>query len=246
MTGALPVHRSKRNEPVPTDMTPRRTRIKICCISSPEEAQAAIAAGADAIGLVGDMPTGPGVIADEQAREIAREIPPPVETFLLTSRTRARDIADHVRYCGVNTVQIVRHIDAGEHARLAGLLGHIRRVQVIHVEDASALDLIDVYSPHIHAFLLDSGSPAAQELGGTGRTHDWQVSADFVRRSRRPVFLAGGLRPDNVGPAISDVAPYGLDLCTGVRTDGHLDVAKLDAFMTAVATAHINSRNARI
>ena len=219
-------------------MTPRRTRIKICCISSPEEAQAAIAAGADAIGLVGDMPTGPGVISDEQAREIARVVPPPVGTFLLTSRSRAQEIADHVRYCGVNTVQIVRHIDVDEHARLATLLSGIRRVQVIHVEDSAALDLIETYQPHVDAFLLDSGRPASQELGGTGRVHDWQVSAEFVRRSPRPVFLAGGLRPDNVNRAIAEVAPYGLDLCTGVRTDGRLDPAKLNEFVNAVSAAH--------
>lgn len=213
-----------------------RTRVKVCCISSPEEARLAIACGADALGLVGDMPSGPGIIDDRLAREIAAAVPPPVASFLLTSRDRAADIVDHVRQCGVNTVQIVRHVDPAEYPAIIRTLPHVRRVQVIHVEDESALALMDDYLPHVHAFLLDSGRPgeAVAELGGTGRTHNWSVSARFVRASSRPVFLAGGLTPDNVGGAIREVRPYGLDLCSGVRSNGLLDAAKLTAFFAAV------------
>jgi phosphoribosylanthranilate isomerase len=111
-----------------------------------------------------------------------------------------------------------------------------RRVQVIHVENAGVLDLIGLYAPHVHAFLLDSGRPSlpAPEYGGTGRIHDWSVSAEFVRRSPLPVFLAGGLSPLNVGEAMRVVRPFGVDLCSGVRTDGHLDRGKLEAFVGAV------------
>ena len=169
-----------------------RTRVKVCCISSAEEAAMAITAGADAVGLVGEMPSGPGVIDDDVARDIAAIVPPPISTFLLTSRERAVEIADHVRYCGTNAVQIVRHINPMQYPELIRSLPEVRRIQVVHVEDGRALDLIDLYSPYVHAFLLDSGRPAAEhvELGGTGRTHDWDVSAEFVRRSEKPVFLA--------------------------------------------------------
>jgi phosphoribosylanthranilate isomerase len=148
-------------------------------------------------------------------------------------------LAEHVRATGASTVQIVSHINAEESARLAALLPATRRVQVIHVEDASALDLIEVYAPHVHAFLLDSGRPglAVPELGGTGRIHDWSVSASFVRLSPKPVFLAGGLLADNVGDAIRTVRPFGIDVCTGVRTNGRLDAAKLSAFVEAVQVA---------
>jgi phosphoribosylanthranilate isomerase len=213
-----------------------RTRAKICCIASPEEANLAIAAGADALGLVGEMPSGPGPIDDDTARAIAREVPPPIATFLLTSRTSGADIVDHVRYCGTNTVQVVSHIEPSEYTTIAAGLPEVRRVQVVHIEDDSALDLIDAYAPHVHAFLLDSGRPNAgiAELGGTGRAHDWQISRRFVAATAKPVFLAGGLAPHNVARAVATVAPYGVDLCSGIRTDGALDAAKLQSFMSAL------------
>jgi len=216
-----------------------RTRVKICCIASRDEAELAIAHGADAVGLVGAMPSGPGVVDDAIISDVASRVPPPVASFLLTSETSATAIAEHARRAGASTVQIVSHIAAEQSARLAALLPTIRRVQVVHVEDESAVDLIETYAPHVHAFLLDSGRPSltVPELGGTGRTHDWGVSANFVRASPRPVFLAGGLTPDNAAEAIRVVRPYGLDICSGVRTNGRLDAAKLSAFFSAVRGA---------
>lgn len=210
-----------------------KPRLKICCISSTQEADLAIRYGAHALGLVAAMPSGPGPIHDDEIRWIASRVPPGVDTFLLTSRTTADDIADHVRYCGCTTVQVVQHIAPAESQKLAALIPSVRRVQVIHVEDEDALTLIDAYQPHIHAFLLDSGRPnnALPEFGGTGRPHDWQISARFVNQAQKPVFLAGGLTPENVREAVTVVAPFGLDLCSGVRTDGQLDEAKLSAYV---------------
>jgi phosphoribosylanthranilate isomerase len=217
----------------------RRTRVKVCCIGSVAEALLAIEHGADALGLVGAMPSGPGVIGDGLAAQIAAQVPPPLASFLLTSQTQAEAIAQHVLRTGVSTVQLVHHIEPAQSQRLAQLLPAVRRVQVIHVEDERALALIGRYAPHVHAFLLDSGRPglAVPELGGTGRVHDWEISAEFVRRAPRPVFLAGGLNADNVMQAIEQVRPFGLDLCSAVRTEGALDAAKLRRFMTAVACA---------
>lgn len=213
-----------------------RTRIKVCCIASPEEARAAITAGADALGLVARMPSGPGPIPDAQIASVTSIVPPPVATFLLTSETTADAISAHIRATNPSTVQIVSHIDPRESARLAKIEPHIRRVQVIHVEGPEVVQMIPIYSPYVHAFLLDSGRPSAAvpELGGTGRAHDWEISAAFVRASDRPVFLAGGLSSSNVADAIRMVRPYGLDLCSGVRTNGRLDVDKLTAFVLAV------------
>jgi phosphoribosylanthranilate isomerase len=210
----------------------QRTRIKVCCIASLEEAELAIDCGADALGLVGHMPSGPGVIDDDLARAIARAVPPAVETFLLSSRESGRDIADHAAYCGTSTVQIVRHIDAAEYATIISRLPTTKRVQVIHVQDESAIELIRAYEPFVHAFLLDSGRPSEPTaiLGGTGRAHDWQISAKIVRSTARPVFLAGGLNPDNVRRAVEVVSPFGVDLCSGVRTNGRLDADKLRRF----------------
>lgn len=216
-----------------------RTRVKICCIGSPHEAELAIGAGADALGLVAAMPSGPGSIADELIADIAAASPPAISTFLLTSETSAASIAAHIDRTRPTTVQIVSHIAAGDAAELARLRPHIRRVQVIHVEGRRALDLIPAYSPFVHAFLLDSGRPGAAtpELGGTGRTHDWSISAAFVAASPRPVFLAGGLDAANVGEAIRRVRPFGVDVCSGVRRNGALDLTTLSDFMHAVRAA---------
>jgi phosphoribosylanthranilate isomerase len=215
-----------------------RTRIKVCCVASLEEAQLAIQAGADAVGLIGTgaMPSSSRAIDDDTVAAIAVRVPPPIATFLLTSEATAAGIASRVLAAGASAVQIVPHISPGESEQLASVLPVTRRVQVIHVENESALDLFPRYAPHVHAFLLDSGRPgsAVPEYGGTGRTHDWFVSAEFVRRSPRPVFLAGGLSPANVREAVRMVRPFGVDVCSGVRTHGRLDRDKLNAFIHAV------------
>lgn len=216
-----------------------RTRVKVCCIRTHEEAQLAVELGADAIGFVAQRPPSPRTISDVEIAAITPLVPPPVATFLLSSERTAQAISAQVRITRPGVVQMLHPLDPAESARLAQLEPDIRRVQVIHVEGPAALQLIPVYTPHVHAFLLDSGKPnaATPTYGGTGRKHDWDVSAQFVRASPLPVFLAGGLSSGNAAEAIKQVRPYGLDLCTGVRTDGRLDRAKLTQFMLAVRQA---------
>lgn len=213
-----------------------RIQIKICCVASLEEAQLAIGAGADAVGFVAAKPVSARTIDDRTIAAIAAVVPASIGTVLLTSEDTAEGVARHVLATGVSSVQILSYLSSDESERLTKLLPTTRRVQVIHVEGPNALDLIDQYAPHVHAFLLDSGRPTlpVPEYGGTGRTHDWSVSAEFVRQSPLPVFLAGGLSPTNVGGALRTVRPFGVDLCSGVRTDGRLDRDKLDAFVEAV------------
>ena len=217
----------------------RRTRIKICCIGSIEEARLAIEHGADAIGLVGPMPSGAGVIGDDLIAEIARAVPPPVAAFLLTSETTPEAIIAHARRCGTDTVQMVDHVAPGHVPALRAGLPGVRLVQVIHVEGAESVLAARRIAPLVDAILLDSGRPSAtvRELGGTGRIHDWSISRDIVRGCDCPVFLAGGLHAGNVAAAITAVRPFGVDLCTGIRTDDKLDRAKLRAFIAAVAKA---------
>jgi phosphoribosylanthranilate isomerase len=218
----------------------RRTRIKICCIASLDEARLAIAEGADALGLVGKMPSGPGPIDDLAIGEIANAVPPSVATFLLTSETEAEAIVDHARRCRTNTLQLVDRVADQVYSRLRQALPGVKLVQVIHVAGDEAVADAVAAAAHADALLLDSGQPHAtiKVLGGTGRTHDWVVSRRIVEAVPCPVFLAGGLRADNVGAAIATVRPFGLDLCTGVRrADYGLDPPRLEAFVAAVAAA---------
>ena len=220
-------------------MFPAQTRIKVCCIASEEEAALAIAMGASAIGLVSRMPSGPGPIPEARIRDIARIVPPGVSTFLLTSETTAEPIIAQQRFCGTNTLQLVDEVEPGVHAVLRDALPGIKIVQVIHVRDENAVAEARQVSPQVDALLLDSGnlSLATKELGGTGRAHDWAVSRRIRDAVQVPVYLAGGLNPLNVSKAIGQVQPFGVDVCSGLRTDGRLDAEKLEQFMHAVREA---------
>lgn len=217
-------------------MARARIRLKVCCIADADEARLAIAHGADALGLVSAMPSGPGVIEDAAIATIARAVPPPVATFLLTSRTDAPSIAAQAQASGANTLQLVDHVPPAALTALRAELPGVRLVQVIHVLDAASVREAAEAAPHVDALLLDSGNPrlAVKELGGTGRVHDWALSRSIVEASPVPVFLAGGLRADNVAAAVAAVRPFGVDVCSGVRTDGRLDAAKLAALVAAL------------
>lgn len=211
--------------------------VKICCIGSIDEARLAIAAGASALGLVSWMPSGPGVIDDALIGEIAASVPPPTATFLLTALQGADAIAAQHAVCRTTTVQLVDALPVPELQALRRLLPGVRLVQVIHVTGAASVAEAVAVAPHVDALLLDSGNPAlaVKQLGGTGRTHDWALSRQIVDVVEVPVYLAGGLNPGNVASAVAAVRPFGLDLCSSVRTDGRLDAGKLGAFFDALS-----------
>lgn len=213
-----------------------KTRIKICCISSKEEAKLAIEYGAHAVGLVGKMPSGPGPIPDELIADIVKTIPPAVSTFLLTSETNTKDVIAHHQKVLTNTIQMVDALESGEYKEIHEHIPGIKLVQVIHVLNDESLDEALSAAEYADALLLDSGNPnlAIKELGGTGRTHSWTISRRIVEQCGIPVFLAGGLNAMNVCEAIEFVQPFGVDLCTGVRSNGKLDKKKLEAFFKAV------------
>jgi len=185
------------------------------------------------------MPSGPGVISDERIAEIAATVPPAIGTFLLTSRQRVPDIIEQQHFCRTNTIQICDHLTLGTHRDLKKALPGISLVQVVHVTGPESVEEAALLAPNVDAILLDSGNQklAVKELGGTGRTHDWTLSRTIRERIGIPLFLAGGLTPQNVVQAIDEVGPFGLDACSGVRTDGKLDATKLRRFFSAVRNA---------
>jgi phosphoribosylanthranilate isomerase len=220
-------------------MFPVPTRVKVCCIASKQEAGLAVRAGASAIGLVSRMPSGPGPISEQLIREIAATVPPGVATFLLTCETTADAIIAQQRFCRTNTLQLVDDVESGVHHRLRDALPGISIVQVIHVRDDDSIRLAVAVAASVDAILLDSGNPSlsTKVLGGTGRVHDWSVSRKIRDEVDVPVFLAGGLNPDNVHSAIHHVSPFGVDVCSGLRIDGRLDESRLLRFMDAVRGA---------
>lgn len=211
-------------------------RIKVCCIKSVSEAWTAIRAGASALGLVSHMPSGPGVIGEDKIGEIAKAVPPPIATFLLTSLTEPSAIAAQFQRCGTNTVQLCDYLKQGAHRELRALIPSARLVQVIHVlSEEDVQRAIDV-AGEVDAILLDSGNTklTVKQLGGTGCVHNWKLSRKIREAVQVPVFLAGGLSPENVSAAICEVGPFGLDLCSRVRTDDNLDPKKLAVFFDAL------------
>ena len=213
------------------------TRFKVCCIRSIEEAALALRHGAAALGLVSAMPSGPGVIADDVIRRIALWAPPSTRTFLLTARTDADDIARQVWDSKTNTVQLVDSVPLPSLAKLRRLLPDVRLVQVVHVRGETSVQEALQIAPLVDELLLDSGNPslAVKELGGTGRLHYWNLSRRIVELAGVPVWLAGGLNTANARRAIEAVRPHGLDVCTGLRLNGALDVSLLEEFARAVS-----------
>lgn len=213
-----------------------KPRIKICCISSVQEAQLAIKCGASALGLVGKMPSGPGVIGDNLILEIQKSTPPPISTFLLTSETKAEDVIEHYKRVNTSTIQLVDALKLEDYKVIREALPNVKLVQVIHVLDEDSVKEAIEVSPFVDALLLDSGNPNLEVkiLGGTGNTHDWSLSKKIRESVSIPIFLAGGIKAENVKQAIETVQPFGLDLCSSVRTDGKLDENKLKEFFQAI------------
>jgi phosphoribosylanthranilate isomerase len=211
-------------------------RVKICCNESVDEAWLAIRYGASAIGLVSDMPSGPGVIAEDLIREIATAVPPGISTVLLTCKQDAAAIIEQQRYCRTNTIQICDRLEMKTYREIRAALPGISLVQVVHVTgEESVMEAMSV-APHVDGILLDSGNQSLpiKELGGTGRTHDWRLSLRIRDVVSVPIFLAGGIKPENAREAVDQVGPFGIDICTGVRTNGRLDEQKLSALFCSL------------
>lgn len=211
-------------------------RVKICCICTLEEARIAINHGASALGLVSEMPSGPGVIPESLIAEIARRIPPFVSSVLLTSKRSLSEIIEQHHRCGANALQICDDLSLEVLDGVANALPGVDIIKVIHVHGEGSIEEAKAISQYVSGILLDSGSKEGSvvELGGTGRTHNWEISRRIVEAVEVPVILAGGLNPGNVSEAIRLVKPYAVDVCSGVRTGGSLDSDTLQSFMSRV------------
>jgi len=214
-------------------------RAKVCCIRDREELSAAVAHGASAVGFVSDMPSGPGVIPDDVIAELVPLVPEAVWSELLTSLTGAEEIIEQQQRLGPRALQLCHPLPEADLVKLRDALPGVTLVHVVHVAGPeSVLEAVRI-APLVDGLLLDTGRREGPdpELGGTGRVHDWSLSAEVVRTVEVPVFLAGGLNPSNVAEAIRQVRPFGVDVCSGVRTDDRLDVEKLARFMDQVKSA---------
>ena len=206
-------------------------RTKICGIRNAADARVAIEAGASAVGfLVGITHLAEDKIDPSDAREIIRMLPPFVSSVMVTHLTEADQIVDLARQLNPTTIQIHDYVDPSVAEAVKKSLGWIKTIKAIPVVDrVEALELVKAYQGVCDALLLDSVTKG--RIGGTGKTHDWTISKEIIEASQLPVFLAGGLNPDNVAEAARFVRPYGVDVNSGVELHGYKDAALVRRFI---------------
>ena len=208
-------------------------RVKVCGMTRVEDAHAAVAAGAHAIGcLVGLDYDAPDRVEPGVARAIFASVPPRVERVLVTHRTAVVDVVELARETGASVVQLHGAFPLEAISELRLRAPQLAVVKCAHVVDEGSIEEALRAAGAADRVLLDSRT--ADRIGGTGRIHDWSISARIVQRSPKPVILAGGLDPDNVAGAIAQVRPWGVDVNSGVRgPDGCRSHERIRAFVAA-------------
>jgi phosphoribosylanthranilate isomerase len=207
--------------------------IKICCIETEEDRARALQDGVTSLGFVAEGLTPPYLVSIPRAATLREGLPRRIEAVLLTAETCAETLVSQARDMDADAIQLCRPVSPQTLAHLRTALPGVRLIGVIHMGDPGGPDRAAAIAESVDIVLLDSGSLQTSELGGTGRTHDWKESARVRDVVRGELWLAGGLRPDNVGAAITLVRPDGVDVCSGVRTNGRVDPAKVRAFVAA-------------
>ncbi|MCF2165931.1 MULTISPECIES: phosphoribosylanthranilate isomerase [Halobacterium] len=210
------------------------TRVKVCGLTTERDHAAAVAAGADAVGIIADVPVEtPREVSVETATALRAATPPFVTSVLVTMPATPEHAVDLVRTVAPDAVQLHGDLPVGDAAYVAANTP-CPVIKAVTAGDQSAARYADV----VDALLVDSPSTDdAGAGGGTGRTHDWAATRAFADRVDTPVVLAGGLTPANVADAVDTVDPFAVDVASGVEArPGEKDHAAVSAFV-ARATA---------
>ena len=199
-------------------------RVKICGITQPAQGREIVNLGATALGFI-CVEASPRYVDPEQIREITQQLPPKsVDRIGVFANTTLDRIVDTVTIAGLTGVQL--HGDESPEFcdRVRQSLAEVEIIKALRVRTTAALANITSYTEAVDTLLLDAYHP--QQLGGTGKTLDWQALQEF--RPPLPWLLAGGLNPENVDEALSQVQPDGIDLSSGVeRSPGDKDLQKV-------------------
>jgi phosphoribosylanthranilate isomerase len=208
--------------------------VKICGIRRHKDALIAAELGANAIGLlVGKRHNSPDFISAAVAREISRTLPPSVEAVLVTHTTEVDEIERLLLQSGITTVQLHSEIAPDSVERLRGRLPYMKIFKSVHVISADSVADPEAFRKVVDGFVLDTINVATDQVGGTGKIHDWSVSRQIVTRYPEiPMILAGGLNSENVRSAIEYVRPFGVDANSGTKApDGFKDTRKMEEFI---------------
>lgn len=214
-------------------------RAKICGIRSETDLLTAVESGADALGFIcGTTHFSEDVLDPEHAARLVALVPPFVSTVLVTHQLDSAVILGLAATTNVDVIQIHGPTTAATTRDVWQERGRWKIIKAVHVtSELTAVDDAKAHAPYCDAVLLDSRT--SDRLGGTGRTHDWTISrlvCDAMRAAGKPTILAGGLNPSNVHAAIKVVAPYAVDVNSGVE-DGRGD-KRLSDCAEFVSIAH--------
>lgn len=209
------------------------TLVKICGITDIATASAALACGADMLGFHVELNHARNPVAPATVDKIVSQLPETCTPVLVTSVTEPERIIELVVKTGAKAVQL--HTDRAGMRAIKAKLPHLKLFKVINVFDESAIEEAKGYEGVADALVLDSGIKANGQQGGTGKTHDWNISRRIVESTSLPVILAGGLNPENVAEAVKTVRPYGVDVNSGVsNTDGTKNFGNVKLFVERV------------
>jgi len=219
-------------------------KTKICGINTWENAKIALECGADALGfLVGITHLAEDKIEVEDAKCIIDRLPPFVSTVAVTHLQDADKIIEMCKFLGVTTVQIHDYISPEAVKYCAKELTGMKIIKAVHVIDGDkegTIKMAHSFEGVADALLLDSRT--VERLGGTGKTHDWNISKEIVEQISIPVMLAGGLTDKNVYDAVMKVRPYAVDVNSGVEIDGNKDPDKVYGFISGAKKAEMDYR----
>jgi len=207
--------------------------IKVCGIQTVSEALGAIDAGANTIGMLLGVPVYvEDRITPEIAKQIVVSVPEGVRTVIVTHLLDVNEIVEIAEYTGISAIQVHNDLSTSDMEQLRIKVPELEIIKAIHVMDNTAIERAKIYEPYSDMILLDT--KVKERIGGTGQTHDWNISKRIVKELSIPVILAGGLNPQNVNEAISTVKPAGIDANSGLEhSDGSKDFDKINLFARA-------------
>ena len=218
-----------------------RNTVQLAGVADRAEAEMMADAGVDFIGFPLRLAVHEEDISEDKAQEIIKHIEPPPHAVLITYLSRSTDIASVCRTLKVYAVQLHGEISTEELIALRNLEPQLCVIKSLIVADGSEARLrldVEELSPYVHAFITDTFDPVTGARGATGKTHDWSISRELVEHTDTPVWLAGGLTPENVGDAVGRVRPAGVDAHTGVEdASGRKDPDKVRRFVAEAKSA---------
>lgn len=202
-------------------------KVKICGVRTPEDALKCVEAGADAVGML--LARSPRRITIEQAKAIAKTLPPSVRPVIVMMPSTVDEAVEAAHAIQPGAIQLQGDEPPGMVAEIKRALPGTCIVKAVHVGEGRELEKAMEYEKVADAILLDTMSP---NRGGSGATHDWNISRSIAASVRKPVILAGGLNPDNVAAAVREVGPYAVDVASGVEGEGRVkDLELVKAFI---------------